>query len=77
MGTRFLTRRHIALLGFDPVSRNRHFASIFGIGVGTSLPARKLGGVKDNGLGQSLGQSIESSRSTNKGLDSVYPSSQG
>jgi hypothetical protein len=75
MGARFLTKSHIALLGFAPVSRNRHFASVFKMEVGSSLPAHKLGGMKDH-ESNTLRDSSESKK-LSEGLSSVYPSSHG
>jgi len=71
MGARFLTKSHLALLGFAVVSRNRHFASIFGI----ELSALKLEGMKGNELKKSF-ESLESKKK-DEGLSSVYPSTAG
>jgi hypothetical protein len=51
MGARFLTKRHVGLLGFQLVSRNRHLAPLFGLDLSSYQPvksAQKLRGMKDD-----------------------------
>jgi hypothetical protein len=74
MGARYLTRRHLSVLGFAPVPHNRHLSSLFGVDLSSPRTASQLRGMKDTESSESIGSS--KSKQT-KGLANVYPSSNG
>ena len=47
MGACHLTRCHLDVLGFDPVPRNRHLSSLFGVDLSYPKTASQLIGIKD------------------------------
>jgi hypothetical protein len=64
LGARCLTRRHFCVLGFDPVPRNRHLASLFGVDLRSVQNSRQLlGGMNDSELTK-LTHSLASKRVT-------------
>ena len=47
MGARHLTKRHLAVLGFDHVPNNRHLSSLFGVALSSPKNASQLRGIKE------------------------------